>query len=142
MWQCISFRTGGNNIVEVFKSLTKSFWTMDTPSFSRHLGTFDALFNVILTIPSRDTKWLPIMMYIHPPDTSKKKLNVFHNFFDMMTMFILYLINTISCILIVLTNWNNSRHIATLLTHYPDSESTSLSFTPWCLAEKQQIPIL
>jgi hypothetical protein len=59
---------------------------MDTPSFSEHLGAFDALFNVILTIPSRGTKWLPIMTYIHPPDTSKNKLNVFHNFFCYITI--------------------------------------------------------
>ena len=36
------FATGGNNIVEVFESLTTSIWTMDTSLFSEHLGEFDA----------------------------------------------------------------------------------------------------
>jgi hypothetical protein len=35
------FATGGNNIVEVFESLTTSIWTMDTSLFNGHLGAFD-----------------------------------------------------------------------------------------------------
>jgi hypothetical protein len=42
------FTTSGKNIVEVFESLTTSFWTMETPLFSRHLRTFDALSHLIL----------------------------------------------------------------------------------------------
>jgi hypothetical protein len=55
---------------------------MYTPLFSRPLGIFGALtsyhyhISVILAItnaisknlPSNGTKWLPIMMYIHPPE--------------------------------------------------------------------------
>ena len=44
------FAKGGNNIVEVFKSLTTSFWTMDTPLFSGHVGAFDALSHLILSL--------------------------------------------------------------------------------------------
>jgi hypothetical protein len=44
------FATGGNNIVEVFESLTTSFCTMDTPLSSRHLGAFDALSHVMLSL--------------------------------------------------------------------------------------------
>ena len=40
----------GNNIVEVFESLTTSFSTMDTPLFNRHLGVFDALSHLMLNI--------------------------------------------------------------------------------------------
>jgi hypothetical protein len=39
------FATAGNNIVEVFESLT-SFWTMDTPLFSGHLGPFDVIHTI------------------------------------------------------------------------------------------------
>ena len=45
---------------------------MDTPLFCGHLGAFDALFILTITnaisknVPSRSTKWLPIIMYIHP----------------------------------------------------------------------------
>jgi hypothetical protein len=42
------FATGRNNIVDVFESLTLSFWTMDTPLFSGHLGAFDALSHFML----------------------------------------------------------------------------------------------
>jgi len=44
------FATGGNNIVEVFESLTTSFSTMDTPLFSEHLGAFDALSHLMLSL--------------------------------------------------------------------------------------------
>ena len=44
------FATGGNNIVEVFESLTTSFCTMDTPLSSGHLGAFDALSHVMLSL--------------------------------------------------------------------------------------------
>ena len=75
------FATGGNNIVEVFESLTTSFWTMHTPLFSGHLGAFDALSSYPYNnynaksknLPSSGTKWLPIMTYIHPPENEKNK---------------------------------------------------------------------
>jgi len=38
------------NIVEVFESLTTCFWTMDTSLFSGHLGAFDALSHLILSL--------------------------------------------------------------------------------------------
>ena len=39
------FATGGNKIVEVFeRSLTISFWMMDTPLFGGHLGAFDHIY--------------------------------------------------------------------------------------------------
>jgi hypothetical protein len=42
-WFEAIFATGGNNIVEVFESLTTSLWTIDTPLFSTEyspLGCF------------------------------------------------------------------------------------------------------
>jgi hypothetical protein len=42
------FATGGNNIVEVFESLTTSFRTMDIPLFSGQLGAFGALSHLML----------------------------------------------------------------------------------------------
>ena len=66
-----------SKLVEVFESLTKSFWTMDTPLFSGHLGTFDTLSHLMLSLQElmlylktylqAAQKWLPIMTYIHPP---------------------------------------------------------------------------
>jgi hypothetical protein len=44
------FATGGNYIVEVFESLTTSFWTMDTPLFGGHLGAFDALSHLMSSL--------------------------------------------------------------------------------------------
>ena len=44
------FATGGNNIVKVFESLTTSFWTMGTPLFSGHLGAFDSLSHLMLSL--------------------------------------------------------------------------------------------
>ena len=41
---------GGNNIVKVFESLTTSFWTIDTSLFSGHLGAFDALSHLMLSL--------------------------------------------------------------------------------------------
>jgi hypothetical protein len=40
----------GNNIVEVFENLTTSFSTMDTPLFSKHLGVFEALSHLMLSL--------------------------------------------------------------------------------------------
>ena len=64
-------------IVEVFESLTTSFWKMDIPLCSGHLrGIWRTItFNVILTITNdtsknlhpNGTKWRPIMTYIHSP---------------------------------------------------------------------------
>jgi hypothetical protein len=49
------------NVVEVFESLTTSFWTMDTPLFSgRFRGIWRTItFNVILTITNAISKNLP-----------------------------------------------------------------------------------
>jgi hypothetical protein len=38
------------NIVEVFESLTTSFWTMDTPLFSGYLRAFDTLWHLMLSL--------------------------------------------------------------------------------------------
>jgi hypothetical protein len=38
------------NVVEVFESLTTSILMMDTPLFSGHLGAFDALSHLILSL--------------------------------------------------------------------------------------------
>ena len=40
----------GNNIVEVFENLTTRFSTMDTPLFSKHLGVFEALSHLMLSL--------------------------------------------------------------------------------------------
>jgi hypothetical protein len=54
---------------------------MDTPLFSGHIGAFDALSHLILSLQyimllintylHAAQKWLPVVTYIHPPDVTK-----------------------------------------------------------------------
>ena len=38
------------NVVKVFESLTASFWAMDTPLFSGHLGAFGTPSHLMLSL--------------------------------------------------------------------------------------------
>ena len=77
------FATGGNNIVEVFESLTASFWTMNTPLFRGIwcLITFDVILTITNDIsknlPSSSTQWCPIITYVHPSAIDLRQVSGF-----------------------------------------------------------------
>ena len=78
------FATGGNNIVEVFESLTTSFWTMYTPLFSGHVGAFDThLMLSLLYISNAISKNLPSRHFYKSTETMLQQ----------QVMFLFYLVN-------------------------------------------------